>query len=84
MALVQYYEDFIIIVGNSWGSGVCSYRYSILPREVDEIFKAIYAGTIPQWVNRKAKDFEFVLDYHLECQYITIDFKNAEYQYLLL
>lgn len=83
MALVQYYDNFVIVVGNSWGSGICSYQYSIRPHEVDEVLKAVDEGTVPQWVKRKAGDFETIIDYHLECQYITIDFKDDKFQYLL-
>lgn len=76
MALVQFYDNFVIVVGNTWGSGKCSYQYGISPIEIPIVMAAVERGTVADWVKRKAGDFETVLDYHLECEYITIGFKD--------
>lgn len=84
MALVQYYDNFVAVVGPLWSGIDGFYQYRIYPNEVNTVMKAIDEGTVASWVKNKAGDFEKVIDYHLECQYITIPFKKEENNYFLI
>lgn len=84
MALVQYYDNFVAVVGTLWSGTHGFYQYRIYPNEVTTVMKVINESTIAQWVKTRAGDFETILDFHLECQYITIPFKNEDNKHFLI
>lgn len=86
MALVQYYDNYVAVVGVLWAGNtdIGFYQYRIYPNEVDTVMKAIDEGTVAQWVKSRSVDFETILDFHLECRYITIPFKDKDNNHFLI
>lgn len=83
MALIQYYENFVIVVNQNQYYHV----YKIYDNEVPGFLKAVDKNRIQQWIDKKSAYFNLnfgpVVDWHVECQYITISFKNTEHQSIL-
>ena len=83
MAKVSYYQNQLFVVGKIWMPSItCGYCYPLGSRKDENLEEHLKDGTIEQWVDMKAGDFQNIEDFRLEYFDTVIDFKNEESWYV--
>lgn len=77
--LISYYENRLIVVGQTWSGHKASYIYQLTQKEC-EVLKAKFDNQefIKKWVKARAGDFCSVFDYQIEVYDNTIEFQDED------